>query len=62
MRSETGQPNSLYSMEVWPRGQTEPDGWHLSAKGAEGALNKGSALLLSHHTDVTFGEVTCRAL
>lgn len=62
-RLETrGNPAGVYSMKVWPQGQQEPGPWDLQAVGAEGALKGGSALLLSHHTDVTFGDVACRAI
>ena len=53
-----GDATSLYSMKVWPAGRTEPDAWQLEGPGSEGELDHGSLLLVAHHTDATFGDVT----
>ena len=48
---------SKYSVKIWPDGSEEPMNWDL-VRIEEGDLNSGSALLIAHHSDVTFGNVT----
>lgn len=57
-RVET-QPNgsTLYSVKCWEDGQPEPESWDLQATEPPGNLPSGSALLIAHNTDVTFGNV-----
>lgn len=54
----TNGDSSIYSLKVWEQGTTEPAGWILS--GQMGPLDPpdGSLLLLSHHVDATFGNVS----
>jgi hypothetical protein len=62
-RVETGDgPTGLYSFKVWRQDQGEPGSWSLTAEGAPGALDRGCALLLSHHVDVSFGKVVLKPL
>jgi len=61
LRAETvaGQGH-LYRVKMWPLGQPEPGQWDLS--GLEPftsvSLANGSALLIGHNVDVSFGDVT----
>jgi hypothetical protein len=49
---------SLYSLKVWEAGQLEPTEWNLTKqRGLEDEAN-GSVLLVAHHVDLTFGDVT----
>lgn len=45
-----------YSVKLWPANQPEPEGWDLVRTESDD-LSSGSALLVAHHTDVTFGDV-----
>ncbi len=47
-----------FRMKVWPKGEAEPGDWLLSIDGTDNSLQAGSALLLTHHVDVTFGDVS----
>ena len=48
---------SRYRVKLWPVGETEPDAWDLE-RHESGDLENGSALLLTHHADATFGNIT----
>jgi uncharacterized repeat protein (TIGR02543 family) len=48
----------LYSLKVWEAGQTEPADWNLSIQDDATDLPSGSFLLLAHHVDATYGDVT----
>lgn len=52
--------NSHYRFKTWPADTPEPDQWHHEVDGAPEALTAGSVLLLAHHADATFGNVTIR--
>lgn len=59
MRVETrGGQGSLYRLKVWERDGPEPDGWDLSGQGVEGELRRGSLLLVAHHIDASFGNIS----
>ena len=49
--------STLYQVKLWEDGQPEPQNWDLEAKEPPGDLPGGSALLIAHNTDVTFGNV-----
>lgn len=49
---------SFYQFKVWQDGTPEPPGWDLSGPGSVQGNEQGSVLLLAHHSDVTFGDVT----
>ncbi len=49
--------STLYSVKCWEEGQPEPEIWDLQATEPPGNLPSGSALLIAHNTDVTFGDV-----
>ena len=49
---------TLYQVKLWSDGQSEPPVWSLEAReAAVGNETSGSALLLAHNTDVTFGDI-----
>ncbi|MBR9998673.1 MAG: hypothetical protein KFF73_06870 [Cyclobacteriaceae bacterium] len=51
-----------YRVKIWAGGVPEPDGWQLTAvEGAED-MSSGSALLIAHNSDVTFGNVSIRPI
>ena len=56
-----GDGRSRYRVKLWPVGEAEPEPWDLE-RYESGDLESGSALLLAHHADVTFGNVTVRPL
>ncbi len=58
LRVEAGQTGDLYSLKVWEDGQSEPINWNLQVTRSLGDTTNGSALLVAHHMDVTFGDVT----
>jgi len=49
---------SIYRLKVWPMGAAEPPGWRLVAVDGVDDVQEGSLLLISHFTDVSFGDVT----
>jgi hypothetical protein len=53
---------SAYRLKVWEQGAAEPAGWDLVGNGVADELREGSVLLLSHHADVTFGNVRVDAV
>jgi len=59
MRVET-PPNegSIYSLKMWEQAQPEPAGWDLVSQGLVTDPQSGSLLLVAHHVDATFGNVT----
>jgi hypothetical protein len=60
-RVETaGNGQSRYRVKLWPVGEEEPRAWDLERYESDD-LTSGSALLLTHHSDATFGNVTVRA-
>ncbi len=61
-RVETlGDGRSRYRVKLWPSGQSEPAEWDLE-RFETGDLESGSALLLTHHADATFGNVRVQAV
>ncbi len=63
IRAQT-QPGegTLYSAKVWEATRPEPDDWDFSGLDGPGDLTSGSMLLIAHHVDATFGNVTVTAL
>ncbi len=59
MRVET-PPNegSIYSLKMWEQAQPEPAGWDLVSQELPTDPQSGSLLLVAHHVDATFGNVT----
>jgi len=59
LRAETDTNGySNYSLKVWPAGQAEPADWTLVGVEEVDDQAQGSLMLLSHHADATFGDVT----
>ena len=48
---------TLHSVKLWPDGDGEPERWDLQAIQPRRTLAGGSACLIAHHTDVTFGDI-----
>ena len=51
-----------YSLKVWEDGEPEPSDWNLVAQGTLSDPQNGSFLLLAHHADVTFGNISVTPL
>ena len=49
---------SFYSMRVWEVGTPEPIPWDLTGWQGTDDLPSGSFLLIAHHVDATFGNIT----
>jgi hypothetical protein len=47
---------SRYRVKLWPQHDSEPEDWDLE-RYETGDLASGSALLLTHHADATFGNI-----
>ncbi|MDT8896960.1 hypothetical protein QYE77_01690 [Thermanaerothrix sp. 4228-RoL] len=63
MRVETlndGRPK--YSLKVWRAENPEPSSWSLVGEGKVGDPISGSVVLLAHHVDATFSDVTVTPL
>jgi len=54
-----GHGVTRYSFRIWPDTQAEPDGWDWQeTQTSEHALRRGGVVLLSHHVDSTFGNIS----
>jgi hypothetical protein len=53
---------ALYSLKVWEEGAAEPEAWDLQTRGTLLGLDRGSVLLISHHTAAAFGTVKVRPI
>ena len=53
---------ALYSVKFWPADEEEPEQWDLQAVEELIRKESGSALLLAHNTEVTFGNISVNAL
>lgn len=63
MRVETVQgQGTFYGLKVWQDGQSEPSGWDISGYEPASDLASGSFLLLAHHVEATFGNVSVTPL
>lgn len=60
-RAETVADGVEYSYKWWPQGSTEPADWNLTLVEDSGPA-EGSVLLIAHHVDATFGDVTISPL
>jgi regulation of enolase protein 1 (concanavalin A-like superfamily) len=60
-RSETVSGGVRYSWKVWPQGSAEPAAWDLTLVEDAGPAT-GSVILIAHHVDVQFGDVTVGAI
>jgi len=48
----------LYSFKVWKQSETEPVTWDITGQQSLTDPQNGSCMLISHHGDVTFGNLT----
>lgn len=51
------ETTTKYSVKLWPADEEEPDQWDLMAIEKDDIIQSGSALLIAHNTNVTFGNV-----
>jgi uncharacterized repeat protein (TIGR02543 family) len=51
-----------YSIKVWPEGQAEPAPWDLSGQEEVTDPQQGCAVLVAHHVDASFGNVSIQPL
>ncbi|MEM7167478.1 MAG: DUF1349 domain-containing protein [Planctomycetota bacterium] len=62
MRVETSGPSDLYSFKMWEQSGTEPANWRLVGQQNDETtypdLASGCMLLVAHHVDVSYGDVT----
>ena len=50
-------------MKIWPEGQAEPPAWDVTGVAPAGTdLASGCLLLLLHHADASYGDVTVTPL
>ena len=49
---------SMYRFKVWEAAQAEPAAWDFEKQGIDREPRSGSILLLAHHVDARFGNVT----
>ena len=59
------EPTGTYYFKMWEKGTAEPNNWLATfdesmLAGSVDMLESGSILLLSHHVDVTFGDIQIR--
>jgi regulation of enolase protein 1 (concanavalin A-like superfamily) len=56
-RVETDVAGAIYRLKVWAVGDAEPAGWSIVGQAAPGDPAKGSALLITHLAEASFGNV-----
>ena len=47
-----------YRVKIWTSGKPEPESWQLTAVEGPDDVQYGSALIIAHNTDVTFGNIS----
>jgi len=60
--SPNANRDSYYRFKVWRANEPEPLTWDMESFGRAGEPLTGSLLLVAHHVDVSFGDVTVRPL
>ncbi len=58
MRVESSPGDEVYRLKLWEIEDPEPNSWLLSGSQIELGPPSGSVLLVAHHVDVTFGDIT----
>ncbi|MCB0187751.1 MAG: hypothetical protein KDE31_25965, partial [Caldilineaceae bacterium] len=53
---------SYYRFKSWRTSEVEPKSWDMEGYGRIGEPTNGSLMLVAHHVDATFGDVTVRPL
>ncbi|MCL7413723.1 MAG: DUF1349 domain-containing protein, partial [ANME-2 cluster archaeon] len=61
MRALTNGTITRYSLKVWEQNMSEPAEWTISGNSVSGELKHGSAMLISHYSNVSFGNVNIKA-
>ncbi|HVL93799.1 MAG TPA: LamG-like jellyroll fold domain-containing protein [Acidimicrobiales bacterium] len=61
-RAETIDVGQEYKLKVWRADQAEPGTWNLQTRQALTDPDAGSLLLVAHHVDASFGNVSVSAL
>ncbi len=56
-RVETTDAGAVYSMKLWEEGQPEPGAWEITGQEELNDPQRGSAVLIAHQADVSFGNV-----
>ena len=49
--------STRYSVKIWSFKEPEPEDWDLTTIEGPGDIQSGSALIIAHNTDVTFGNI-----
>lgn len=63
MSVQTLPSGDYYRLKVWPLNQNEPSEWNMEGLVDDpDAFDSGSVVLVSHHIDVSFGDVTVKPL
>lgn len=62
LRVEPSGTGTVYSARIWPACEAEPSGWALICEKPRETVPGGSAALLAHNTDVTFGATSVDAI
>lgn len=58
MRVETLADGHVYSLKMWADGEEEPARWELVNTQPLDGVDSGSLVLVAHHVDVTFGDLS----
>ena len=63
---DLGNGSTRYSCKMWESSKAEPGAWTLEADiphwAGETGTHRGSIVLVAHHTDTTFGDITVTPL
>jgi uncharacterized repeat protein (TIGR02543 family) len=62
LRSETVSGGSTYSFKVWRADESEPSDWNLVGQEPADDQTQGSLILVAHHVDASFGNVSITPL
>jgi hypothetical protein len=62
IRAETTGGQHVYSIKMWPEDLPEPAQWDITGAEDLSKPGQGSILLVAHHVDATFGNVTITPL
>ena len=53
---------AVYRLKAWERGSGEPGAWDIVREVSRERETSGSFLLVAHHVDATFGDLTGRPI
>ena len=56
------EQDTRYRVKIWASEQPEPPSWQLTAIEGPDDMQYGSALIIAHNTDVTFGNITLKPI